>query len=176
MTRTFLSVAATAGSLTAQTIHVYALECESVRTAAATYFPTRGIVVSPLKKKGFNCYGDDYCFHLRVPQLLDPHGNAMNWGLVRDTYFSPPQFTYDEKRIWSRGGNWETASKWTMAGSYELRKKDEGCLLRIGFGYGRSITQFAIFFPIDEYGQDLQSNNRLERESIDGIEKILSAR
>ncbi len=157
---------------------VYTSDCESVKDAAATYFPTRGIALAdwPFKGKDWRRCREDYCFQLNIPQLRDPDGNVMIWPKVREKYFWPASAS-DEKSRWSHGnGFWETATKWKMGGSLELRKDDKGCFVRIDFEYGRGIRQYLVFLPFDEYGQSLLSNDHLEHESIQGIDKALPKR
>jgi hypothetical protein len=57
-----------------------------------------------------------------------------------------------------------------MSGYFELRSEEQSCLVRIDYYYGRGINQFLLFFPIDEYDDSFLSNDRMESESITGIQ------
>jgi hypothetical protein len=157
-------------------LRAFTSDCASVRKAATEYLGSRGFALTEEAKSPF---AGHRLYNLNVTQLLDESGRPISWPAVREKYFWPDQngVPFDEKRVRRRSAvHWETAAKWKMFGFIELETNPSGCVARVDFSYARLIRQYLIFLPIDEYGEGLMSNNRLEDESIEALDRILSAR
>ena len=154
----------------------FPVKCDKVSDAATAYLQSRGVQLSD-RSKGDLCAKVYQCFSLQLAHLSGKSGEPLDWNQIREQYtkVGAQRRPNDEKRTWSGGhGAWATADKWRAAGGLWFRQDRDGCFMKLDLSYGRRVTQYLVFFPMDLSFDSLGSNGRLEQEAFAGTERELA--